>query len=72
MIGGRSGGLGWWYTPDDTLDKLDPELLARDARLYATMLLRLCAEPILTVQLRRGGRTGRPHRRLPATAGRTL
>jgi hypothetical protein len=48
VIGGRSGGLGWWWhTPDDTLDKLDPELLARDARLYAATLFRLCAEPIL-------------------------
>jgi Peptidase family M28 len=48
VIGGRSGGLGWWWhTPDDTLDKLDPDLLARDARLYAATLLRLCAEPIL-------------------------
>ncbi|HEU5015088.1 MAG TPA: M28 family peptidase [Roseiflexaceae bacterium] len=48
VIGGRSGGLGWWWhTPADTLDKLDPELLARDARLYAATLFRLCAEPIL-------------------------
>jgi hypothetical protein len=48
VIGGRSGGLGWWWhTPDDTLDKLDPELLARDARLYAATLFRLLAEPLL-------------------------
>jgi hypothetical protein len=48
VIGGRSGGLGWWWhTPDDTLDKLDPALLARDARLYAATLFRLCAERIL-------------------------
>ena len=48
VIGGRSGGLGWWWhTPDDTLDKLDPDFLARDARLYAATLFRLCAEPIL-------------------------
>jgi len=48
VIGGRSGGLGWWWhTPDDMLDKLDPALLARDARLYAAMLFRLCAEPLL-------------------------
>lgn len=48
VIGGRSGGLGWWWhTPDDTLDKLDPALLARDARLYAATLFRLCAEPLL-------------------------
>jgi hypothetical protein len=48
VIGGRSGGLGWWWhTPDDTLDKLDPALLARDARLYGATLFRLCAEPLL-------------------------
>ncbi|MBX0329018.1 M28 family peptidase [Oscillochloris sp. ZM17-4] len=48
VIGGRSGGLGrWWHTPDDTLDKLDPALLARDARLYAATIFRLCAEPLL-------------------------
>jgi hypothetical protein len=48
VIGGRSGGLGWWWhTPDDTLDKLDPALLARDAQLYAAALFRLCAELIL-------------------------
>src|SRR5262245_59095046 len=48
VIGGRSGGLGWWWhTPDDTLDKLDPALLARDARLYAATLFRLCGEQIL-------------------------
>jgi len=48
VIGGRSGGLGWWWhTPEDTLDKLDPTLLARDAQLYAATLFRLCAEPIL-------------------------
>jgi hypothetical protein len=48
VIGGRSGGLGWWWhTPADTLDKLDPALLARDARLYAATLFRLCAEQIL-------------------------
>lgn len=48
VIGGRSGGLGWWWhTPDDTLDKLDPALLARDARLYAATIFRLCAEPLL-------------------------
>jgi hypothetical protein len=48
LWGGKSGGLGWWWhTPDDTLDKLNPAFLARDARLYAATLFRLCAEPIL-------------------------
>jgi hypothetical protein len=55
LWGGRSGGLGWWWhTPDDTLDKLDPALLARDARLYAATLLRLCAEPVLPLDVAAG------------------
>lgn len=31
---GRGGGLGWWWhTADDTMDKLDPEFLKRDAQI---------------------------------------
>jgi N-acetylated-alpha-linked acidic dipeptidase len=30
-----TGGLGWWWhTPEDTLDKLDPAVLSRDAEIY--------------------------------------
>jgi hypothetical protein len=48
LVGGRSGGLGWWWhTTEDTLDKLDPAFLARDARLYGATIFRLCAEPIV-------------------------
>jgi hypothetical protein len=48
ILGGRSGGLGWWWhTPDDTLDKLVLNFLARDARIYAATLLRLCTEKVL-------------------------
>ncbi|NJN18853.1 MAG: hypothetical protein HC822_22640, partial [Oscillochloris sp.] len=48
LLGGRSGGLGWWWhTTEDTLDKLDPQFLARDARLYAATIYRLCAEAFL-------------------------
>ncbi len=33
--GGKTGGLGWWWhTPEDTLDKIDPGFLKRDADLY--------------------------------------
>jgi Peptidase family M28 len=45
---GRSGGLGsWWHTPDDTVDKIDPVNLTRDARIYALVLHRLCAAAVL-------------------------
>jgi len=41
--GGKGGGLGWWWhTTEDTLDKIDPANLARDAGIYAETLWRLC------------------------------
>lgn len=37
-----SGGLGWWWhTTEDTPDKIDPDLLLRDARIYAAAVARL-------------------------------
>lgn len=43
--GGKGGGLGWWWhTTEDTLDKIDPDNLRRDARVYAAALWRLCTE----------------------------
>lgn len=41
--GGRQGaGLGWWWhTPEDTLDKMDPEMLTRDTRIYVHAIWRL-------------------------------
>jgi hypothetical protein len=44
----RSGGLGWWWhTVEDTVDKLDPDLLLRDARIYIVALGKLLGEPLL-------------------------
>ena len=46
--GARGGGLGWWWhTTEDTLDKIDPDNLVRDARVYAEALWRLCTLPRL-------------------------
>lgn len=46
--GARGGGLGWWWhTPEDTLDKIDPENLVRDASVYAETLWRLGTLPRL-------------------------
>lgn len=43
-----SGGLGWWWhTTEDTLDKLDPALLERDARIYGAAIWDLCTGPRL-------------------------
>jgi hypothetical protein len=48
----RSGGLGWWWhTTEDTVDKLDPEFLLRDARIYVQALGRLLLEPLLPLDL---------------------
>ncbi len=43
---GRKGaGFGWWWhTPDDTLDKMDPDLLVRDTRIYVHTLWRLLTD----------------------------
>lgn len=39
---GRGGGLGWWWhTTEDLLDKIDPDNLERDARVYAEALWQL-------------------------------
>ncbi|HEU5432733.1 MAG TPA: hypothetical protein VFU81_13790, partial [Thermomicrobiales bacterium] len=46
--GARGGGLGWWWhTTEDTLDKIDPANLVRDAGVYAEALWRLCTLPRL-------------------------
>jgi hypothetical protein len=45
---GKSGGLGWWWhTPEDTVDKIDPEFLRRDTLIYALLTYRLCTSAIL-------------------------
>jgi hypothetical protein len=45
---GQSGGLGyWWHTPEDTVDKIDPEFLRRDTVIYTLLAYRLCASAIL-------------------------
>ncbi len=44
----KTGGLGWWWhTPEDTIDKIDPEFLLRDAKIYVQILTRLCTRPVL-------------------------
>ena len=51
ILGGanrKAAGFGWWWhTPDDTLDKIDPELLVRDTRIYVHTLWRLLTDPVL-------------------------
>lgn len=46
--GERSAGYGWWWhTVDDTPDKLDPDLLERDATIYERLLGRLLYDAVL-------------------------
>ncbi|MCX5732837.1 MAG: M28 family peptidase [candidate division NC10 bacterium] len=55
LMGGqpRTGGLGWfWHTPEDTLDKLDPDFLVRDAQVYTLVAQRLLEDEILPLDYR--------------------
>ncbi|WP_254073137.1 M28 family peptidase [Acidisphaera sp. S103] len=47
--GARKGaGFGWWWhTPDDTLDKMDPDLLVRDTQIYVHTIGRLLTDRVL-------------------------
>jgi len=47
----RGGGLGWWWhTTEDTVDKIDPELLLRDTRIYVLAIASLLSTPLLPLQ----------------------
>lgn len=51
--GAKGGGVGWWWhTTEDTVDKLDPDLLVRDTRIYAVVANRLLSEQFLPLDLR--------------------
>lgn len=39
-VGGSGGGY-WWHTPEDTLDKADATILAKDVEVYVTITLRM-------------------------------
>jgi hypothetical protein len=46
--GGATGGLGWWWhTTDDLPDKIDPETLRRDARIYVGIMHAFATEPVV-------------------------
>jgi hypothetical protein len=51
LLGGsnrKGAGFGWWWhTPEDTLDKMDPDLLMRDTRVYVHALWRLLTDRVL-------------------------
>ncbi|HEX9014919.1 MAG TPA: M28 family metallopeptidase [Chloroflexota bacterium] len=46
-----TGGMPWyWHTADDTIDKIDPEVLQRDTRIFLLAVLRSAASPILPLR----------------------
>jgi hypothetical protein len=48
----QEGGLPWWWhTPDDTIDKIDPDVLRRDAKVYLLSTWRAGTAPILPLRL---------------------
>ena len=44
---GGSGGAWWWHSEHETIDKVDPAILAQDTRLYASILLRMATADVL-------------------------
>jgi hypothetical protein len=49
---GRDGGLGWWWhTTEDTVDKIDPDFLVRDTRIYAAIMYRFLASALLPLDI---------------------
>ncbi|MDR7316609.1 hypothetical protein J2X83_002854 [Brevibacillus nitrificans] len=48
--GGKAGGFGWWWhTTEDTLDKIDPEFLTRDCKIYVAAIVQACSEALIPV-----------------------
>jgi hypothetical protein len=44
----QPGGLPWWWhTPDDTIDKIDEDVLARDTQVYVLANLRAATAALL-------------------------
>jgi hypothetical protein len=44
----KDGSLGWWWhTPHDTMDKIDPARLVRDARIFVRVLERFLTDLVL-------------------------
>lgn len=44
-----SAGAWWWHAEDDTVDKADPDVLARDARLSLAAVVRLANAEVLPI-----------------------
>jgi hypothetical protein len=54
---GTAGFPWWWHTREDTVDKIDPSILALDTRVYVTAALRLVNAPVLPLDHARFARS---------------
>ncbi len=72
--GGVTGGLGWWWhTTDDLPDKIDPEALVRDCKIYVGIVHAFATEPVLPLDYSATARQWLAAlRALPQEAGRHL
>ena len=50
---GSAGFPWWWHTKDDTIDKIDADVLALDTRVYLAATLRALNAPVLPLDHRR-------------------
>jgi hypothetical protein len=50
---GSAGFPWWWHTKDDTIDKIDADVLALDTRVYLAATLRALNAPLLPLDHRR-------------------
>jgi len=67
---GTAGYPWWWHTREDTVDKIDPDILALDTRVYVAAALRLVNAPILPLDHTRAARAlRRVTEELQAAAG---
>jgi N-acetylated-alpha-linked acidic dipeptidase len=53
---GSAGFPWWWHTKDDTIDKIDADILALDTRVYLAATLRALNAPVLPLDHRRAAR----------------
>jgi hypothetical protein len=42
----------WWHTSEDTIDKIDPDVLLVDTKIYVSTLWQLCHDPLLPLDFR--------------------
>ena len=54
---GSAGFPWWWHTKDDTIDKIDPDVLALDTKVYLASTLRWLNGPVLPLDPARAGQS---------------